>query len=148
MSIADEFRSRNFSIYAQWLGVLSILLCIALGIANIFHASLLIIFSIICLVTGVVLIFVEVPLLMRICPTSDKFDGFVRRFNENWPRAGMYVGLSAVQFCSIIFGSSSLIAAAVILLLTGACYGIAALKGQEFTSSSTLGGQGVAQMIV
>ena len=26
--------------------------------------------------------------------------------------------------------------------------GIAALKGQEFTSSSTLGGQGVAQMIV
>lgn len=31
--------------------------------------------------------------------------------------------LSAVQFCSIIFGSSSLIAAAVILFLTGACYG-------------------------
>jgi hypothetical protein len=67
--------------------------------------------------------------------------------------------LSAVQFCSIIFGTSSLIAAAVILLLTGACYGtfwflleliigIAALRGQEFTSSSTLGGQGVAQMIV
>ena len=26
--------------------------------------------------------------------------------------------------------------------------GIAALKGQEFTSSQTLGGQGVAQMIV
>jgi hypothetical protein len=43
-------------------------------------------------VTGVVLIFVEVPLLMRICPTSEKFDGFVRRFNENWPRAGMYAG--------------------------------------------------------
>jgi hypothetical protein len=68
--------------------------------------------------------------------------------------------LSAVQFCSIIFGTSSLIAAAVILFLTGACYGtislnvgvlilgIAAMKGQEFTSSKTLGGQGVAQMIV
>lgn len=42
-------------------------------------------------VTGVVLIFVEIPLLMRICPTSEKFDTFVRRFNENWPRAGMYV---------------------------------------------------------
>lgn len=93
------------------------LVCIALGIANIFHASLLIIFSIICLygilpkplqpfamqanwrfalrVTGIVLIFVEIPLLMRICPTSEKFDGFVRRFNENWPRAGMYVGYHA-----------------------------------------------------
>lgn len=34
-----------------------------------------------------------------------------------------YNRLSAVQFCSIIFGSSSLIAAAVVLLLTGACYG-------------------------
>ena len=53
VSLADEFRSRNFSIYAQWLGVISILriffklpsllmvVCIALGIANIFHASLL-----------------------------------------------------------------------------------------------------------
>jgi hypothetical protein len=45
-----------------------------------------------CRVTGVVLIFVEIPLLMRVCPTSEKFDVFVRRFNENWPRAGMYVG--------------------------------------------------------
>ena len=43
-------------------------------------------------VTGVLLIFVEVPLLLRICPTSEKFDTLVRRFNENWPRAGMYVG--------------------------------------------------------
>ena len=42
-------------------------------------------------VTGVILIFVEIPLLMRICPTSEKFDTFVRRFNENWPRAGMYI---------------------------------------------------------
>jgi len=99
-------------------------------------------------VTGVVLIFVEIPLLLRICPTSEKFDTFVRRFNENWPRAGMYIALSAVQFCSIIFGASSLIAAAVVLFLTGACYSFAALRGQEFTSSSTLGGQGVAQMIV
>jgi Uncharacterized conserved protein CG6151-P len=90
----------------------------------------------------VVLIFVEIPLLMRVCPTSEKFDGFVRRFNENWPRAGMYIvypplslllsfvwesnpgSLSAVQFCSIIIGASSLIAAAVVLLLTGSCYGI------------------------
>ena len=31
--------------------------------------------------------------------------------------------LSAIQFCSIIFGKSSLIAAAIVLFLTGACYG-------------------------
>jgi len=40
---------------------------------------------------------------------------------------GAYGRLSAVQFCSIIFGSSSLIAAAVVLLLTGACYGTSPL---------------------
>ena len=49
-------------------------------------------------VTGVILIFVEVPLLMRICPTSEKFDSLVRRFNENWPRAGMYVGYAMPLF--------------------------------------------------
>lgn len=91
--------------------------CIALGIANVFHLSLLIIFSIICLflphctleeslvnqtrVTGIVLIFVEIPLLTRICPTSEKFDTFVRRFNENWPRAGMYVGYLRTSLFSL-----------------------------------------------
>jgi hypothetical protein len=41
-----------------------------------------------------------------------------------------------------------LIAAAVFLLLTASFYGIAALRKDEFMSSKTLGGQGVAQMIV
>lgn len=74
MGFADELRTRNFSIYGQWyvffvqnwsdkggyasatprvltnrLGVLCIILCLALGIANIFHANLVIIFSIICM---------------------------------------------------------------------------------------------------
>ena len=104
--------------------------------------------------------FVEIPFLTRICPTSEKFDGFVRRFDQNWPRAAMYLGLSAIQFCSLIFRTTSLIAAAVVLLLTSACYGmgcrfsglqrfiltdalgIAGMRGQEFQSSSTLGGHG------
>jgi hypothetical protein len=49
MSLVEELKTRNFSIYGQWIGVLCIILCIALGIANIFHASLVIIFSIICM---------------------------------------------------------------------------------------------------
>jgi hypothetical protein len=59
---------------------------------------LLILLVLITRVTGVVLIFVEIPLLMRICPTSEKFDTLVRRFNENWPRAGMYVGYTPPPF--------------------------------------------------
>ena len=136
------------SLLTHRLGVLCIVLCLALGIANLFNVNLVIIFSILCIVQGVLLIFVEVPLLLRICPTSEKFDTFVRRFNQNLPRALMYLAMSVIQFCSIIFRSTSLIAAAVFLLLAALCYGIAALKKQEFTGSKALGGQGVAQMIV
>ncbi|OQD85635.1 hypothetical protein PENANT_c009G11607 [Penicillium antarcticum] len=117
MTLAEEFRSRNFSIYGQCA-------------------------------SSFVLVFVEVPFLLRICPTSSKFDAFVRRFTTNWMRATMYGILSAIQFASISVGASSLIAAAVVLLIAALFYGLAGLKSQEFVGSKTLGGQGVAQMIV
>lgn len=63
-------------------------------------------------------------------------------------RAVIYGVMSLVQWISIPFGRTSLIAAAVVLLLTASCYLIAGLKGQGFVGSKTLGGQGVAQMIV
>jgi hypothetical protein len=148
MTLAEELRSRNFSIYGQWLGVICILLCIALGIANLLHVSLIILFSAICLASGVILIFVEVPLLLRICPTSSTFDNFIRRFTTNYMRAAIYGTMSLVQWLSLIQDQTSLIAAAVMLLLASICYLIAGLKGQGFVGSKTLGGQGVAQMIV
>ncbi|KAF2453384.1 putative Golgi apparatus membrane protein tvp18 [Lineolata rhizophorae] len=146
MTIADEFRSRNFSIYGQWIGVLCIVLCIAIGIANIFSSH--IIFGIICLISGVLLIFVEIPLLLRICPTSAKFDAFVRKFETLFMRAAIYAVMSAVQWVSLVQGPSSLIAPAVFLILAAICYLLAAIKGQGFVGSKTLGGQGVAQMII
>lgn len=99
-------------------------------------------------VWGAILIFVEVPFLLRICPTSAKFDTFIRRFTTNWMRAAMYGVMSAVQWVSLVTGASSLIAAAVVLLIAGLFYSLAALKSQEFIGSKTLGGQGIAQMIV
>jgi len=148
MTLADEFRSRNFSIYGQWTGVLCIVLCLALGIANLFHVSLVIIFSIICLISGLILIFLEIPLLLRICPTSPKFDEFMRRFTTNYMRAAMYGVMSLVQWLSLIVGHTSLVAAAVFLLIAAVFYLIAGVKGQDFSGSKTLGGHGVAQMIV
>jgi len=147
-SLGEEFRSRNFSIYGQWTGVLCIILCLALGIANIFHFNLLIIFSIICLVSALLLIFIEIPLLLRICPTSSTFDAFVRRFTTNYMRAAIYLIMSIVQWLSIIVEASSLIAAAVFLAIAAIFYALAGLKGQGFVGSKTLGGHGVAQMIV
>jgi len=134
--------------HSHRLGVLCIILGFALGIANIFHFNLLIIFSIILLCSALILIFIEIPLLLRICPTSSKFDAFIRRFTTNYMRAAIYGVMSLVQWLSIIVGASSLIAAAVVLALAGACYALAGLKQQDFVGSKTLGGQGVAQMIV
>lgn len=104
-----------------------------------------------CRACSFIILFIEVPLLLRICPTSEKFDNFIRRFTTNYMRALMYLAMSTIQWCSLIlYGgyATSLIAAAVFLLLASICYFIAGLKGQGFVGSKTLGGQGVAQMIV
>ncbi|KAL4754054.1 hypothetical protein BDW72DRAFT_167282 [Aspergillus terricola var. indicus] len=148
-ALAEEFRSRNFSIYGQWTGVLCIILCLAVGIANIFSFNaVLIVFSILCIISGCILVFTEVPFLLRICPTSAKFDTFIRRFTTNWMRAAMYLIMSVVQWLSLLSRASSLLAAAVFLLIAALFYALAGLKSQEFVGSKTLGGQGIVQMIV
>lgn len=63
-------------------------------------------------------------------------------------RAGIYGVMSLVQWLSLIVGTSSLIAAAIVLLFAAVFYAIAGLKGQGFVGSKTLGGAGIAQMIV
>lgn len=65
-------------------------------------------------------------------------------------RAAIYGVMSLIQWFSLIDPNrpTSLIAAAVMLMLAAICYLIAGLKGQGFVGSKTLGGQGVAQMIV
>ncbi|EAS32599.3 golgi apparatus membrane protein TVP18 [Coccidioides immitis RS] len=146
MSLAEEFKSRNFSIYGQWTGVICIILSFAIGLASVF--SRFIVFGIISLVYSPLLLFIEVPFLLRICPTSSKFDAFIRRFTTNFMRAAIYAAMSGGLWISLVIDPSSLIAVAVFLAIAGLFYLLAALMKQEFTSSKTLGGQGVAQMIV
>lgn len=85
---------------------------------------------------------------MRICPTSSSFDTFIRRFTTNYMRAAIYFAMALVQWLSIIVEASSLIAAAIVLTFASVFYALAGFKGQDFVGSKTLGGQGVAQMIV
>ena len=63
-------------------------------------------------------------------------------------RACLYLAMSVVQWLSLLVGASSLIAAAIVLLAAASFYALAGLKHQDFVGSKTLGGQGVAQMIV
>ncbi|KAM5449158.1 Golgi apparatus membrane protein tvp18 [Microsporum audouinii] len=149
MTLSEEFKSRNFSIYGQWTGILCMLICFAVGISNLFRVpSVILAFSIVCLASSPVILFIEVPLLLRICPTSSKFDTFIRRFASNTMRAVIYLAMSTIQWVSLVKEATSLIAAAVFLLFAAIFYALAAVKGQEFTGSKTLGGQGVAQMMV
>ncbi|ROW13433.1 hypothetical protein VPNG_04435 [Cytospora leucostoma] len=149
MALYDEFATRNFSIYGQWLGVLSMILGFALGIANIFIFDVvIIIFSAILLVCAFIIVFVEVPLLLRICPTSSTFDAYIRKISTNYMRAAAYGVMAIIQWLSIIRRPTSLIAEAIVMTFTGLCYLLAAIKGQEFVGSKTLGGQGVAAMMV
>lgn len=149
MSLKEEFQTRNFSIYGQWLGILSMIVCLAVGIANIFtFHPLIIVFCALAIVSAFVILFVEVPLLLRICPTSGKFDEFIRKISTNYLRAAAYAVMAVVQFLSTIGPDTSLIAAGVFLSLTAICYLLAGIKGQAFVGSKTLGGAGVAQMIV
>jgi len=99
-------------------------------------------------VCAFILIFVEIPLLLRICPTSPGFDAFIRRFATNYMRAAIYGTMSLIQWLGIIVKATSLIAAAIVLLFAATFYALAGIKGQGFVGSKTLGGQGVAQMIV
>ncbi|KAK4954788.1 Golgi apparatus membrane protein tvp18 [Elasticomyces elasticus] len=124
------------------------ILCFALGIANMFHLHWIILFSVVCLISAFVILFIEIPLLLRVCPTSPAFDGFIRRFETNYMRAAIYFAMSAIQWISIAAKKTSLIAAAVMLLIASLFYALAGVRGQGFVGSKTLGGQGVAQMIV
>ncbi|KAM5348740.1 hypothetical protein ACJ41O_008563 [Fusarium nematophilum] len=149
MTLKEEFQTRNFSIYGQWLGILSMIICLAVGIANIFSFNVVrIIFCAFAIASAFIILFIEVPLLLRICPTSGKFDEAIRKISTNYMRAAAYGIMATLQFVSNVSGASSLIAAGVFLLLTAICYLLAGVKGQAFVGSKTLGGQGVAQMIV
>ncbi|KAG6025747.1 Golgi apparatus membrane protein tvp18 [Claviceps sp. Clav32 group G5] len=149
MTLKEEFQTRNFSIYGQWFGILSMIICLATGISSIFtFLPLIIVFAAIAIASSFLIIFIEVPLLLRICPTSSKFDDNVRKISTNYMRAAAYGVMSLLQFLSLLRAATSLVAAAVFLLITSLCYVLAGLKGQDFVGSKTLGGAGVAQMIV
>ncbi|KAJ8660713.1 hypothetical protein O0I10_003356 [Lichtheimia ornata] len=144
MGLFGEFTSLNFSLYGQWLGIVAIILLIVLGIIGFMsHIA----FSIVGWVIAFILLFVEVPLCLKLCPTSPKFDSFLTYFENTWLRALMYLIFAIVMFLSNIISSSSLNACAVVLLLGAICYAIAAVRGQSFASSRLLGGTGVSNVV-
>lgn len=147
-SFATDLQSRNWSVYGQWLGVASFVLDVVLGVINLLHVSLIIIFSIICIVEGLCIVFLEVPFLLRICPITERFAQFIRIFHQNLPRAGFYIALAAIQYAGIAISATSLVACAALMTITSGCYLLAHLSHQEFIESAALGGEGVAREVL
>ncbi|KAI8328302.1 hypothetical protein EDC96DRAFT_530697 [Choanephora cucurbitarum] len=144
MGVFDEVRSKNFALYGQWLGIISIILLIALGIVGFLSH---VVFSIVGWVIAFILVFVEVPLCLKVCPTSPKFDGFISRFENCYFRAAMYLVFAIVMLLSNLLNVGPLIACGVSLLLAAISYGIAAFTGQAFASSRIFGGTGVDNVV-
>lgn len=134
--LSSDFKKKNFSLYGQWIALLTMLLCFALGFANLFTIHVVIVFAILCIVEGLVVIFVEIPFLLKICPLTDKFTTFISYFDENWPRCGFYLLLSVIQWLSLLSRATSLLVVAVFFALASACYCLAAIKHQEYLKSN------------
>ncbi|KAI8364915.1 hypothetical protein BD560DRAFT_402440 [Blakeslea trispora] len=88
MGLLEELKSRNFSLYAQWLGVISIILLVALGVVALTSN---IVFAIVGWVIAFILFFIEVPLCTKFCPTSPRFDAFIASFENAYLRGAVYI---------------------------------------------------------
>lgn len=83
-----------------------------------------------------IVLFVEIPFLLKICPLTDTFTNFIKNFDENWPRCGFYLLMSVIQWLSLLVQATSLLVIAVFFLLASSCYALAAIKHQEYIKSS------------
>ena len=136
--LARDLKSFNFSVYGQYFGYINIILCMALGIANLFHVNAVIAFGIVAIVQSIVILFVEVPFLLKICPLSDNFISFIKNFETNVWRCIFFSAMALVQWCSLALKVTSLIVVAIGLTISAAFYAIAMFKHQEFQHSSNV----------
>ncbi|CCK69678.1 Tvp18p KNAG_0C05800 [Huiozyma naganishii CBS 8797] len=133
-----DLRSFNFSVYGRWFGFINIILCVALGIANLFHVSGVIAFGIVSIVQGLIILFIEIPFLLKICPLSDNFIEFISRFETNGYRAMFYLAMAVIQYCSVILMVTSLLVVAICLTVSAVFYAVAFVKHQEFQNTNII----------
>ncbi|KAF9945521.1 Golgi apparatus membrane protein tvp18 [Mortierella alpina] len=144
MAITDELKSGNFSLYGQWQVSYGITLALILfGIIN-FSIG----WSLIGWIIAFLLIFIEIPLCLKCCPTSQKFDDFLTKFHNSYLRAGAYLVFCILMWIAVGVGHRSLQSISAILLTIAAlAYGFAAIKGQAPASSTITGGTGVSTIV-
>lgn len=136
--IVKDLKSFNFSVYGQWFGYINIILCLALGIANLFHVNAVVAFGVLSIIQSLVILFIEVPFLLKICPLSDNFIGFIKRFETNGKRTLFYTAMAIIQWCSLALMTTSLIVVAIGLTISAASYAVAWSKHQQFQNTNII----------
>ncbi|KAJ3037477.1 Golgi apparatus membrane protein tvp18 [Rhizophlyctis rosea] len=141
MGLGAEVTSGQFTIYAQWFSILSIIFLILFGILNFLSV---IIFAIIAFVEAGIMLFLEIPWLTKCCPTSPKFDTFIKTMENTLFRTILYAVFAIIIWLSILMHATSLLVAAITLSITTICYIIAFFKKEDFKRSGITGGAGLA----
>ncbi|KAF9426379.1 Golgi apparatus membrane protein tvp18 [Entomortierella beljakovae] len=143
MGLLDEFKAGNFSLYGQWCGLISIVTLIVFGIIPL-HVA----WSVIGWIIAFILVFVEIPLCMKCCPTSEKFDRFVSKTQNSYFRAGLYFVFAVIMWIAVGAGGRTVqCVSALLLTFATIAYGIAGARDQSPASSAITGGTGVSSIV-
>ncbi|KAF8931497.1 Golgi apparatus membrane protein tvp18 [Haplosporangium gracile] len=110
--------------------------------------SLNILWSIIGWIIAFLLVFIEIPLCLKCCPTSAKFDNFLQKFQNSYFRAVAYIVFAVVMWLAVGIGGRTLQTISALALSFGAVsYVIAAARHQTPASSTITGGTGVSTIV-
>ncbi|KAF8926387.1 Golgi apparatus membrane protein tvp18 [Dissophora ornata] len=110
--------------------------------------SLHILWSILGWIIAFMLVFIEIPLCLKCCPTSAKFDNFLTQFQNSHFRALAYVVFAVILWLAVALGHATLQVISALLLTCGAAaYVVAAARNQTPASSTITGGAGVSTIV-
>lgn len=81
-------------------------------------------------------LFVEIPFFLKICPLSENFIGFVKKFDGNLPHCGFYLLNAVIQYLSTVVQATSLLVVAIFFTFSSICYALAEFKHQDYVTTS------------
>ncbi|KAG0238757.1 Golgi apparatus membrane protein tvp18 [Actinomortierella wolfii] len=105
-----------------------------------------VIWSIIGWIIAALIIFIEVPLCLKCCPTSPKFDAFMSKFQNSYLRAAGYT-VFAILLWIAVSKEATRVVPALFLTITAISYAVSAFRNQTPTQSTLTGGAGVSTIV-
>jgi hypothetical protein len=121
MNLLEELKSGKAGIYAQWIGLISIIFLLAFGIS--LFLSSVIVFCIIAFVQAGLILLIEYPFCAKMLRGTDRL---IQAAESKPFKAGMYAVFAVLQWLSLLVATSGLIVPAILLSLTAILYGIIA----------------------